>query len=133
HLARMLLHNSGVDARSGSARAPGAPPAPDVTEDAGAKSRYGQILTGVASRLLASGDRHQTLARLVEVVVPAMCDWAIFSVRDDRTGLLRTVELRHRDPERAILASTAEKRFQPRADADRGPGLACRTGRSQLD
>lgn len=129
----MLLHNSGVDARSGSARAPGAPPAPDVTEDAGAKSRYGQILTGVASRLLASGDRHQTLARLVEVVVPAMCDWAIFSVRDDRTGLLRTVELRHRDPERAILASTAEKRFPPRADADRGPGLACRTGRSQLD
>lgn len=95
--------------------------------------RYGQILTGVASRLLASGDRHQTLARLVEVVVPSMCDWAMFSVRDERTGLLRTVELRHRDPEKAILAQTAEKRFPPRADAERGPGLACSTGRSQLD
>jgi PAS domain S-box-containing protein len=91
-----------------------------------------RFLADAGARLAASLDVEATIRELVRLAVPRLADWAAFTVQDAGAAALRTVEIRHRDPERLRFAHELERRYPARADDATGAALALRTGEPQL-
>jgi PAS domain S-box-containing protein len=99
--------------------------------EAEAARRQTAFLAAAGARLAAvTTDYEATLREVARVAVPAIADWCTFTLA--ATEGLRTVAVAAADPELERAAAEMVERFPPRLDAPTGPGLAIRTGRSQL-
>jgi PAS domain S-box-containing protein len=91
-----------------------------------------RFLAEASARLSTSLDVEATIRELVRLAVPRLADWASFAVHDAGAAVLRTLEIRHHDPERLRFAFELERRFPARADDATGAARALRTGEPEL-
>ena len=73
----------------------------------------------------------QTLAALAELAVPYLADWCAVDVLSDE-GEIDRLAVAHSDPAKVSLATELQTRYPANRDADVGPPMVLRTGRSQL-
>ena len=89
-------------------------------------------LVADASRVLGSSfDYEAGLARVADLVVPALADWCAVDMVVDGEEL-RRVAVRHQDPERVRWAEDFQRRHPPDHSAPGGVFNALRTGASEL-
>ena len=85
-----------------------------------------------ASTVLASSlDYEATLARVAELAVPALADWAVVDVCNAQ-GLLERVAVQHADPEKSTRMAEIDRRWPTGPNAARGPYAVLRTGEPEL-
>jgi GAF domain-containing protein len=101
-----------------------------------------QALDRVANRLsfLSEASRRLSFAltnqecfqELLELMVPAFCDFATISLMLEN-GEIRRVALLHSDPEKTRAASIILNKFPPRLDDPYGPGIVIRARQPEFD
>ncbi|MDF1504537.1 ATP-binding protein [Roseisolibacter sp. H3M3-2] len=91
-----------------------------------------RFLAEAGQRLSTSLDVETTIRELVRLAVPRLADWAAFTVQDPGASTLRTLEIRHRDPERLRFAYELDRRYPGHVDDGGGVGAALRTGEPLL-
>jgi PAS domain S-box-containing protein len=80
--------------------------------------------------LAASLNYPATLAAVAKLAVPRIADWARVDAVED--GRLRTLAVEHVDPKKVELAFELARRYPENPDAEQGPPLVLRTGKSEL-
>lgn len=86
-----------------------------------------RLLAEAGRRLSQSLDWETTLGSIARLAVPAIADWCSISIADDQ-GVLQTLEVAHRDPERVRWAWDLQKRFPSRPDEPDGSYGVFRSG-----
>jgi PAS domain S-box-containing protein len=89
-----------------------------------------RFLVEAGAVLAVSLNYRSTLAAVAKLAVPRIADWARVDVVEDER--LRTLAVEHVDPKKVELAYELAKRYPERPDAEQGPPLVLRTGRSDL-
>ncbi|OLD98431.1 MAG: hypothetical protein AUG91_09160 [Actinobacteria bacterium 13_1_20CM_4_69_9] len=89
-----------------------------------------RFLVEAGAVLAASLNYHSTLAAVARLAVPRIADWARVDVVED--GALRTLAVEHVDPKKIELAFELARRYPERPEAEQGPPLVLRTGKSEL-
>jgi PAS domain S-box-containing protein len=89
-----------------------------------------RFLVDAGAALAASLDYRSTLAAVARLAVPRIADWARVDVIE--LGRLRTLAVEHVDPKKVELAFELARRYPENPDAEQGPPLVVRTGRSEL-
>jgi len=89
-----------------------------------------RFLVEAGAVLAASLNYPATLAAVAKLAVPRIADWARVDVIED--GRLRTLAIEHVDPKKIELAFELARRYPENADAEQGPPLVLRTGKSEL-
>jgi PAS domain S-box-containing protein len=89
-----------------------------------------RFLVDAGAALAASLDYRSTLAAVAKLAVPRIADWARVDVIEH--GRLRTLAVEHVDPKKIELAFELARRYPENPDAEQGPPLVIRTGRSEL-
>jgi PAS domain S-box-containing protein len=89
-----------------------------------------RFLVDAGAALAASLDYRSTLAAVARLAVPRIADWARVDVIEQ--GRLRTLAVEHVDPKKVELAFELARRYPENPDAEQGPPLVVRTGRSEL-
>ena len=89
-----------------------------------------RFLVEAGAVIAASLNYHSTLAAVARLAVPRIADWArVDVVENDR---LRTLAVEHVDPRKIELAFELARRYPENPDAEQGPPLVLRTGKSEL-
>ena len=89
-----------------------------------------RFLVEAGAVLAASLNYHSTLAAVARLAVPRIADWARVDVVED--GGLRTLAVEHVDPKKIELAFELARRYPESPEAEQGPPLVLRTGKSEL-
>jgi PAS domain S-box-containing protein len=89
-----------------------------------------RFLVDAGAALGESLDYRSTLATVAKLAVPRIADWARVDVVED--GRLRTLAVEHVDPKKVELAFELAQRYPENPDAEQGPPLVQRTGKSEL-
>jgi PAS domain S-box-containing protein len=89
-----------------------------------------RFLVEAGAVLAASLNYPATLAAVAKLAVPRIADWARVDVIEG--GRLRTLAVEHVDPKKVELAFELARRYPENPDADQGPPLVFRTGKSEL-
>ena len=89
-----------------------------------------RFLVDAGAVLSASLDYRSTLASVARLAVPRIADWARVDMIDD--GRLRTLAVEHVDPQKVELAFELARRYPENPEAEQGPPLVARTGKSEL-
>ena len=89
-----------------------------------------RFLVEAGAVLAASLNYHSTLAAVARLAVPRIADWARVDVVED--GALRTLAVEHVDPKKIELAFELARRYPESPEAEQGPPLVLRTGKSEL-
>jgi PAS domain S-box-containing protein len=89
-----------------------------------------RFLVEAGAVLAASLNYPATLAAVAKLAVPRIADWARVDVVED--GRLRTLAVEHVDPKKVELAFELARRYPEDPDAEQGPPLVLRTGKSDL-
>jgi len=89
-----------------------------------------RFLVEAGAVLAASLNYHSTLAAVARLAVPRIADWARVDVVED--GGLRTLAVEHVDPRKIELAFELARRYPENPEAEQGPPLVLRTGKSEL-
>jgi PAS domain S-box-containing protein len=89
-----------------------------------------RFLVDAGAALAASLDYRSTLAAVAKLAVPRIADWARVDVIEH--GRLRTLAVEHVEPKKIELAFELARRYPENPDAEQGPPLVIRTGRSEL-
>jgi PAS domain S-box-containing protein len=89
-----------------------------------------RFLVEAGAVLAASLNYRSTLAAVARLAVPRIADWARVDVIEQ--GRLRTLAVEHVDPKKVELAFELARRYPERPDAEQGPPLVVRTGKSEL-
>jgi PAS domain S-box-containing protein len=89
-----------------------------------------RFLVDAGATFAASLNYHSTLAAVAKLAVPRIADWARVDVVED--GRLRSLAVEHVDPKKVELAFELARRYPENPDAEQGPPLVLRTGRSEL-
>ena len=88
------------------------------------------FLANASAELASSLDYESTLRNVAEMAVPDLADWCAISLMQD--GVLRTLAVAHRDPEKLQMALEFQQRFPPDPKATTGGYEALRTGKTLL-
>jgi PAS domain S-box-containing protein len=95
------------------------------------RAQEGQrFLVDAGAALAESLDYRSTLATVAKLAVPRIADWARVDVIE--AGRLRTLAVEHVDPKKIELAFELAQRYPENPDAEQGPPLVQRTGKSEL-
>src|SRR5262245_1149659 len=89
-----------------------------------------RFLVEAGAVLAASLNYRATLTAVAKLAVPRIADWARVDVVED--GRLRTLAVEHVDPKKVELAFELARRYPENPEAEQGPPLVVRTGRSEL-
>ena len=89
-----------------------------------------RFLVDAGAALAASLDYRSTLAAVAKLAVPRIADWARVDVVEE--GRLRTLAVEHVEPKKVELAFELARRYPENPDAEQGPPLVLRTGKSEL-
>jgi len=89
-----------------------------------------RFLVDAGAVLVASLNYRSTLAAVAKLAVPRIADWARVDVVE--AGRLRTLAVEHVDPKKVELAFELAQRYPESPDAEQGPPLVLRTGKSEL-
>jgi PAS domain S-box-containing protein len=89
-----------------------------------------RFLVEAGAVLAASLNYQSTLSAVARLAVPRIADWARVDVVDD--GRLRTLAVEHVDPKKVELAFELARRYPENPEAEQGPPLVLRTGKSEL-
>jgi PAS domain S-box-containing protein len=89
-----------------------------------------RFLVEAGAVLAASLNYPATLAAVAKLAVPRIADWARVDVIED--GRLHTLAIEHVDPKKVELAFELARRYPESPDAEQGPPLVRRTGKSEL-
>jgi PAS domain S-box-containing protein len=89
-----------------------------------------RFLVEAGAVLAASLNYRATLAAVARLAVPRIADWARVDVVEE--GRLRTLAVEHVDPKKVELAFELARRYPENANAEQGPPLVLRTGKSEL-
>src|SRR5690242_4214365 len=89
-----------------------------------------RFLVEAGAVLAASLNYRATLAAVARLAVPRIADWARVDVIED--GRLHTLAVEHVDPKKVELAFELARRYPESPDAEQGPPLVLRTGKSEL-
>jgi PAS domain S-box-containing protein len=89
------------------------------------------FLAGASTVLASSLDYEATLARVAELAVPALADWAVVDVCNEQ-GLLERVAMQHGDPEMSARMGEIDRRWPTGPGATRGPYAVLRTAEPEL-
>jgi PAS domain S-box-containing protein len=89
-----------------------------------------RFLVDAGAALAASLDYRSTLAAVAKLAVPRIADWARVDVVEE--GRLRTLAVEHVEPKKIELAFELARRYPENPDAEQGPPLVLRTGKSEL-
>jgi PAS domain S-box-containing protein len=90
-----------------------------------------RFLDEAAAALGTSLDYDETLARVAELAVPRMADWAAIDLVED-DGSFRRVAVAHVDPAKIALAHELRARQRPSIADGGGLGVVVRTGKPEL-
>jgi sigma-B regulation protein RsbU (phosphoserine phosphatase) len=97
---------------------------PVAEEESEADTERLRYLAEVSEAMISTLDTGESISKLVELVVPRLCDWATVSVVGD-DGQPYDGGYSHRDPERlADLAFYMENRTRPTAPSDQSNPMA---------
>nr|MBA3530400.1 PAS domain S-box protein [Ardenticatenales bacterium] len=88
------------------------------------------FLAEASTILTFSLDYRETLASLVQMIVPALADYCIIDVLEN--GSLQRVKASHADPEKEVVMQALQSHYPPKLDAPVGVGHVLRVGRSVL-
>jgi signal transduction histidine kinase len=102
----------------------------EVTEQKRAEDTAA-FLAAVNLELTRSLDYRDTLRRVAELAVPALADWCVVDVLDDKADLQR-LAVAHVDPTKIELARLVVERYPPDPNAAHGVHAVIRTGRAQV-
>ncbi len=102
----------------------------DITDERLAAQRQ-QFLTEASTLLASSLDYEETLARVMQLAVPGLADWAVVDLIDQQGELERLV-VAHVDPSRVEMARELRERYPPDPDSPSGTAAVARTGRPIL-
>jgi PAS domain S-box-containing protein len=89
-----------------------------------------RFLVDAGAALSASLDYRSTLASVAKLAVPRIADWARIDMLED--GSLHILAVEHVDPQKVELAFELARRYPESPDAEQGPPLVQRTGKSEL-
>jgi PAS domain S-box-containing protein len=89
-----------------------------------------RFLVEAGAVLAASLNYRSTLAAVAKLAVPRIADWARVDMIEE--GRLRTLAVEHVDPKKVELAFELARRYPENPDAEQGPPLVVRTGKSEL-
>jgi PAS domain S-box-containing protein len=89
-----------------------------------------RFLVEAGAVLAVSLNYRSTLAAVAKLAVPRIADWARVDVVEDER--LRTLAVEHVDAKKVELAYELAKRYPESPDAEQGPPLVLRTGKSDL-
>jgi PAS domain S-box-containing protein len=89
-----------------------------------------RFLVEAGAVLAASLNYRSTLTAVAKLAVPRIADWARVDVIEE--GRLRTLAVEHVDPKKVELAFELARRYPESPDAEQGPPLVVRTGKSEL-
>jgi PAS domain S-box-containing protein len=89
-----------------------------------------RFLVDAGAALAGSLDYRSTLATVAKLAVPRIADWARVDVVEH--GRLRTLAVEHVDAKKVELAFELAQRYPENPDAEQGPPLVQRTGKSEL-
>jgi PAS domain S-box-containing protein len=89
-----------------------------------------RFLVEAGAALTVSLNYRSTLAAVAKLAVPRIADWARVDMVED--GRLHTLAVEHVDPKKVELAFELARRYPENPDAEQGPPLVLRTGRSEL-
>lgn len=92
-----------------------------------AKQRF---LLEAGPLLYGSLDYSTTLARVAELAVPALADWAAVDIVDE-DGAVQRLAIAHQDPARVDLVRELEEHYPTPPDAEHGLPGVLRSGRSE--
>ena len=101
----------------------------DVTERLRAEARQ-RFLVEASELLVETLDYEATIARIVQLAVPTLADWAAYNTLDG--DHVRTVAIHHPDPAMERLAHELNARCPMRADAGAGVARTIATGAAEL-
>ncbi|MFL5812545.1 MAG: GAF domain-containing protein [Bdellovibrionia bacterium] len=90
------------------------------------------FLSEASRRLSSALTNQECFQELLELMVPAFCDFATISLMTER-GEIKRVALAHMDPEKAKAANNLLNKYPPRLDDLIGPGNVIRTRKSEYD
>jgi PAS domain S-box-containing protein len=99
--------------------------------EADAAARQIAFLAASSERLASSLDYETTIAQVVALAVPAVADWAAYTV-DAGDGTLRLIAIHHPDPAMHAFALEIADRYPIRADDPAGAARVLRTGEPEL-
>ena len=88
------------------------------------------FLAEASAELASSLDYESTLRNVAELAVPALADWCAISLAQD--GVLRTLAVAHRDPEKVALALEFQQRYPPDPASENGSYHVLRSGQPVL-
>jgi PAS domain S-box-containing protein len=89
-----------------------------------------RFLVDAGAVLTASLNYRSTLASVAKLAVPRIADWARVDMVED--GRLRTLAVEHVDPKKVELGFELARRYPENPEAEQGPPLVLRTGKSEL-
>jgi PAS domain S-box-containing protein len=89
-----------------------------------------RFLVDAGAVLAASLNYRGTLAGVAKLAVPRIADWARVDMIEE--GRLRTLAVEHVDPKKVELAFELARRYPENPEAEQGPPLVVRTGKSEL-
>lgn len=101
----------------------------DITERRRAEEAQ-RILVEAGTVLASSLDFHQTLASLVQLIVPRLADWCLIDLLES-DGSLRQTAVAHVDPKKAQLARDLRRRYPPDPDEPHVIWRVLRSGRAE--
>jgi PAS domain S-box-containing protein len=102
----------------------------DVTERVRAGQRD-RLLADAGAALASSLDYRDTVQRVARLAVPALADWCVVDLMDERTGALEQLAVAHADPAKVELALEFSRRWSADPAAPAGLAAVVRTGRAE--
>lgn len=89
------------------------------------------FLAEASRRLSFALSNHEAFQELVELMVPAVADWATISLLNEHGDITRSCST-HVNPQKSRLLATYGKSFPPKLDDTTGAGLVIRTRKSEF-
>jgi len=90
-----------------------------------------RFLAEVSKVLASTLDYQTTLANIARLIVPALADWFVVDLVDER-GHFELIEVDHKDPEKVRWAKELREKYPVDPDAHNGAPNVIRTGKAEL-
>jgi PAS domain S-box-containing protein len=103
----------------------------DASEEKRAVMRR-SFLAQATEALVAATDYRDALARIVELAVPRLADWAGVDIAEPGSTRTEQLAVAHVDPAKVAFARDLAARYPPDPDAPTGVPNVMRTGKSEL-
>jgi PAS domain S-box-containing protein len=90
------------------------------------------FLADATESLIAAADYRDALARIAQLAVPRLADWATIHIAEEGTNRTQQLAVAHVDPEKVAYARALGHRYPPDPNAELGVSNVMRTGRAEF-